>query len=92
MFCSKFKKFSNIFKNPFDLAFSDIWKNKDESLNKEQLHDEDMIRDVKRNEVEDELRRQVDYLMREELDLLKIVSLVQINALFKCPMGLTYCF
>jgi hypothetical protein len=61
-------------------------------LNKEQLHDEDMIRDVKRNEVEDELRRQVDYLMREELDLLKIVSLVQINVLFKCPMGLAYCF
>lgn len=38
------------------------------------MHDEEMIREVKRNEVEDELRRQVDYLMREELDLLKIVS------------------
>jgi len=53
---------------------SDIWKNKDEALNKEQKHDEEMIREVKRNEVEEELRRQVDYLMREELDLLKIVS------------------
>ena len=33
-----------------------------------------MIREVKRNEVEEEIRRQVDNLMREELDLLKIVS------------------
>ena len=33
-----------------------------------------MIRDEKRSEVEEELRRQVDVLMREELDLLKIVS------------------
>ena len=38
------------------------------------MHDEEMIREAKRNEVEEELRRQVDYLMREELDLLKIVS------------------
>ena len=52
----------------------DIWKNKDEALNKEQMHDEEMIKEVKRNEVEEELRRQVDYLMREELDILKIVS------------------
>lgn len=52
----------------------DIWKNKDESANKDQMHDEEMIRETKRNEVEEELRRQVDYLMREELDLLKIVS------------------
>ena len=33
-----------------------------------------MIRDLKRSEVEDEIRKQVDVLMREELDLLKIVS------------------
>ena len=33
-----------------------------------------MIRDEKRSEVEEELRRQVGVLMREELDLLKIVS------------------
>ena len=32
-----------------------------------------MIRDEKRSEVEEELRKQVDVLMREELDLLKIV-------------------
>ena len=35
-----------------------------------------MIREVKRNEVEEEIRRQVDNLMREELDLLKIVRLL----------------
>ena len=33
-----------------------------------------MIREAKRSEVEEEIRRQVDMLMREELDLLKIVS------------------
>jgi hypothetical protein len=32
-----------------------------------------MIRDVKRSEVEEEIRKQVDSLMCEELDLLKIV-------------------
>ena len=32
-----------------------------------------MIRDAKRSEVEQELRTQVDIIMREELDLLKIV-------------------
>ena len=57
-----------------NLLFSDLWKSKDESCNKEQMHDENIIKEVKRNEVEEELRRQVDYLMREELDLLKFVS------------------
>ena len=33
-----------------------------------------MVREVKRNEVEEEIRKQVDNLMRDELDLLKIVS------------------
>ena len=33
-----------------------------------------MIRDEKKTEVEEEIRRQVDNLMREELDLLKAVS------------------
>ena len=51
----------------------ETWKNKDESSNKEQKYDEEMIRDSKRNEVEQELRKQVDILMREELDALKIV-------------------
>ncbi len=43
------------------------------------MHDEEMIKEVKRNEVEEELRRQVDYLMREELDLLKIVRLCNVH-------------
>ena len=33
-----------------------------------------MIREEKRSQVEDEIRLRVDALMREELDLLKIVS------------------
>ena len=56
------------------LNILETWKNKDESSNKEQKYDEEMIRDAKRSEVEQELRKQVDVLMREELDLLKIVS------------------
>ena len=55
-------------------TFAEEWKSRDESHNKEQRYDEEMIREVKRNEVEEEIRRQVDNLMREELDLLKIVS------------------
>ncbi len=54
-----------------------MWKNKDETTNKNQDHDDEMIREVKRDEVEEELRRQVDVLMREELDLLKIVRIIR---------------
>ncbi len=54
--------------------YAETWKNKDETKNKEQKYDEDMIRETKRWEVEQEIRKQVDHLMREELDLLKIVS------------------
>lgn len=50
----------------------ETWKNKDESGNKEQKYDEEMIKEDKRTEVEQELRKQVDVIMREELDLLKI--------------------
>ena len=63
--------------------FTEEWKSRDESHNKEQRYDEEMIREVKRNEVEEEIRRQVDNLMREELDLLKIVSLL--SSIF-CPI------
>lgn len=52
--------------------FVETWKNKDESGNKEQRYDEEMIKEDKRSEVEQELRKQVDVIMREELDLLKI--------------------
>ena len=53
---------------------ADTWRDKDESGNKTQRHDVDMIRGEKRSQVEDEIRLRVDALMREELDLLKIVS------------------
>ena len=70
---------NNVFNSQFGeikslLNILETWKNKDESSNKEQKYDEEMIRDAKRSEVEQELRKQVDVLMREELDLLKIVS------------------
>lgn len=52
----------------------DTWKNRAEQESKAQAYDEEMIREAKRSEVEEEIRRQVDVLMREELDLLKIVS------------------
>ena len=62
------------FNNISAWIFTEEWKSRDESHNKEQRYDEEMIREVKRNEVEEEIRKQVDNLMREELDLLKIVS------------------
>ena len=52
----------------------DTWENRAEQESKAQAYDEEMIREAKRSEVEEEIRRQVDMLMREELDLLKIVS------------------
>ncbi len=45
----------------------------DESKNKKQTYDRDMILDSKRVEVEEEIRHRVDALMREELDVLKMV-------------------
>lgn len=51
----------------------DIWKDKDESKNLAQTFDEEMIKEEKRREVEDEIRINVDAHMREELDRLKIV-------------------
>ncbi|KAG5668405.1 hypothetical protein PVAND_016345 [Polypedilum vanderplanki] len=52
--------------------FNDIWRNKDESGNLKQLHYEDMIYAEKYSEVEMELRKLVDEMMRHELDLLQI--------------------
>ena len=49
------------------------WSNRDESHNPRQSVDELIIKDEKKIEVEMEIRRQVDNLMREELDLLKAV-------------------
>ena len=49
-----------------------------------------MIREAKRSEVEEEIRRQVDMLMREELDLLKIVRNIIRSILL--PIYIIFCF
>ena len=53
---------------------SATWSNRNEAHNPKQSVDELIIKDQKMIEVEMEIRRQVDNLMREELDLLKAVS------------------
>ena len=52
--------------------YNDIWKTKDESGNLKQFHYEDMIYAEKYSEVEMELRRIVDEMMRHELNLLQV--------------------
>ena len=52
----------------------DTWKDKDESMNKTQSFDPEMIVNAKRKEVEDEIRLKVDNLMRDELDVLRIAA------------------
>nr|CAH8821029.1 unnamed protein product [Trichobilharzia regenti] len=49
-----------------------LWKNRDESDNFQQHHDEEIIKEEKRAEVEAEIRLQVDELLREELRNLKM--------------------
>ena len=66
---------SVVFKSFNLLHFSSAtWSNRNESHNPKQSVDEHIIKDQKMIEVEMEVRRQVDNLMREELDLLKAVS------------------
>lgn len=50
-----------------------MWQNRDEVNNFQQRHDVELIKESKRIEVEDEVRIQVDELMREELANLKMV-------------------
>ena len=50
-----------------------VWKTRDESANFQQKHDSTLIKEQKRIEVETEVRIQVDELMREELNNLKMV-------------------
>lgn len=59
------------------LRYNEVWKAKDESANLKQLHYEDMIYAEKYSEVEMELRRIVDEMMRHELDLLQVDFIVQ---------------
>lgn len=56
---------------------AETWKNVDESHNKRQTYDREMILEAKRVEVEEEIRLRVDALMREELDILKMVRIIK---------------
>ncbi|EDV25409.1 uncharacterized protein TRIADDRAFT_24164, partial [Trichoplax adhaerens] len=53
-------------------GYNDIWKNRDESNNFQQKHDVELVKEGLRGEVEEEVRKQVDELMREELKNLKM--------------------
>ena len=50
-----------------------VWAGRDECGNYSQKHDAEIIKEEKRIEVENEVRLQVDELMREELKNLKMV-------------------
>ncbi|XP_063173921.1 dynein regulatory complex protein 11 [Candoia aspera] len=52
--------------------YKDVWKNRDEKWNFSQEYDPELIKEEKRKEVEDEIRVQVDELMRQELKNLKL--------------------
>merc|ERR1712136_315724 len=53
-------------------TFEGVWKTRDEAQNFKQKHDVVLIKEEKRVEVEVEIRLQVDELMREELNNLKM--------------------
>jgi intergrase/recombinase len=58
--------------NESSLNYASTWQNRDESVNLLQKHDVELIKDAKRVEIEAEIRKQVDELMREELKNLKL--------------------
>lgn len=51
--------------------FDEIWRNKDESMNPQEYHYEDIIEHEQMTDMEDELRKIVDEMMRSELQLLQ---------------------
>jgi hypothetical protein len=53
--------------------FKSVWMTRDEKDNFSQKHDAELIKEEKRKEVEEEIRIQVDELMRAELKNLKAV-------------------
>ncbi|XP_044159919.1 dynein regulatory complex protein 11 isoform X1 [Bufo gargarizans] len=53
-------------------TYEGVWKNRNESWNLHQTHDSELIKEDKRKEVEEEIRIQVDELMRQELQNLKL--------------------
>ncbi|CAM4538719.1 dynein regulatory complex protein 11 isoform X1 [Lepidochelys kempii] len=52
--------------------YKDVWQNRDEQWNFPQEYDPELIKEEKRKEVEEEIRVQVDELMRQELKNLKL--------------------
>lgn len=56
------------------LCYAGVWQNRDETENFGQKHDGELIKEDKRKEVEQEIRVQVDELMRQELKNLKMVG------------------
>lgn len=53
-----------------------LWETRDEANNFEQNYDSEIVKEEKRAEVVDEVRIEVDALMREELKNLKAVCTV----------------
>ncbi|KAM4698591.1 dynein regulatory complex protein 11 [Rhinophrynus dorsalis] len=53
-------------------TYQGVWQHRDESWNLHQTHDAGLIKEDKRKEVEEEVRIQVDELMRQELQNLKL--------------------
>ncbi|XP_073433693.1 dynein regulatory complex protein 11 [Dendrobates tinctorius] len=53
-------------------SYEGVWLNRKESWNLFQTHDPELIKEDKRKEVEEEIRIQVDELMRQELQNLKL--------------------
>lgn len=60
------------------VLFTGVWQTRDEKDNFSQRHDAELIKEQKRKEVEEEIRLQVDELMRAELKNLKAVRCLQI--------------
>lgn len=58
----------------FFFNFPGIWATRDEKDNFSQRHDAELVKEQKRKEVDEEIRIQVDELMRAELKNLKAVS------------------
>ena len=60
--------------------FKSVWMTRDEKDNFSQKHDAELIKEEKRKEVEEEIRIQVDELMRAELKNLKAVCIHLYNS------------
>ncbi|KAI3380450.1 hypothetical protein SNEBB_001676 [Seison nebaliae] len=57
--------------NDGSIEYKDVWYGRSEEMNFRQEHDAQLIYEEKRKEIEEEIRLQVDELMREELTNLK---------------------